>query len=343
MSKVDNLTKIYDRFVLEDRIEDILITKLDMNNFLTPDYQLAENPGMLKKIHKYLGSGQLDEVLQGEGNTHYIDVTYAEEEYRVGTTQGCFKYYDEEAMTDPKAIETGIDALGKKFVNDLTEKAIAEMDKSLNLCPITAWNFDAFVDGVAKFPEEEENLFCLINPAQQAALRKNLKDDLKYVEAFSRKGYIGTVCNVPIYVSNAVPAGRAFMGKRDAVTAFIKKGVESEQARDANTRKNEIYARKVQLVALTNEEHMVVMGANPATACAITTYVKEDPTIAGTCASDAKKVKVWLNGKEVSGVTLSSGSWTVEAEANLAAGDKIVAVSYADGVIPSIDKKTVAA
>lgn len=335
--------KGYDNFVLENKIESILSTKMDMNRFMTADYQLAENPGMLKKIHKYTGSGQVDDLARGDSNSHYIDAEYVEEEYRVARTQGQIRYYDDDVMTDPVLIDAKVQALSESMVNDWTAKAVAEMDKSLNLCPITAWGFDGFVDAIAKFPEDEGELFCLVNPAQQAALRKNLKDDLKYVEAYVRQGYIGSVCSVPIYVSKAVPAGRAFIGKKDAVTAFIKKGVNVEQDRNIDSKLNNIVAARYTVIALTNEDHMVVMGMNPGTACAITTYVKADPTIAGSCSTAASKVKVFLNGKAVGDATVSSGSWTIEAEANLAEGDKIVAIAYEDGKLPSIDKKTVAA
>ena len=42
-----------------------------------------------------------------------------------------------------------------------------------------------------------------------------------------------------------------------AVTAFVKKGSEIEQERDADTRENTVYARKVMLVALTDATKIV--------------------------------------------------------------------------------------
>jgi len=107
--------------------------------------------------------------------------------------------------------------------------------------------------------EDEAGLFCLINPAEKAAIRKNLADDLKYVEDFARTGYIGSVCGVPIYVSKAVPEDTAYLATKEAVTVFVKKGAETEQERDANHRLNTIYARKVMLVALTNKTKLIKM------------------------------------------------------------------------------------
>lgn len=80
--------KGYDNFVLAELIETILQTKMDMNKFMTADYQLSENAGMVKKIHRYTGTGEVDDLARGEGNTHFIDAEYTSEEYRVARTQG---------------------------------------------------------------------------------------------------------------------------------------------------------------------------------------------------------------------------------------------------------------
>ena len=122
------------------------------------------------------------------------------------------------------------------------------------------WSFDSFVDAIAMYPyEDEAGLFCLINPAQKADIRKALADDLKYVEDFARTGYIGSVCSVPIYISNAVPEDTAYLATKEAVTVFVKKGNEIEQERDANHRLNTVYARKVMLVALTDKTRLIKM------------------------------------------------------------------------------------
>ena len=73
------------------------------------------------------------------------------------------------------------------------------------------------------------------------------------------------VCGVPVIVSKAVPAGTAYLGTKEAVTCFVKKGSEIEQERDANTRKNDVYARKVMVIALTDATKMIKLtsGAKP--------------------------------------------------------------------------------
>lgn len=251
---------IYENFVLENKLEDLLITNLDLNQFATHDDSLIEAPGMKKIIHTYTSSGDVEDLAMGEGNTDGIVVSFSDEEYEVGTTQGRFSYYDEQEMTDPMVIDAGLDGLAKRMTNDLTNKIVAEMGKANLLFTGSQWKFGDFVDAIAMYPyEDEAGLFVLINPAEKAAVRKNLADDLKYVEDFARTGYIGSVCGVPVYVSKAVPEGEAYLATKEAVTVFTKKGAETEQERDANVRKNTVYARKVMLVAITNKTKIIRM------------------------------------------------------------------------------------
>lgn len=244
---------IYENFVLENKIEDLLITTIDMNNYLTADYDLAENAGMKKKIHVYTATGDVEDLAMGEGNTDDIEVSFTEKEYEVGTTQGRFQYYDEEEMTDPMVVDVGLRAMTQKMTNDLTTKAIGAFGEATLTKQVTDWDFDNIVDALALYPyEDKSGLFILINPAQEATFRKNLEDSLKYVEGFVRTGYIGSVCGVPVIVSKAVPNHVAFLATKEAVKCFVKKGVEVEQERDANVRNNKIFARKVMLVALVD-------------------------------------------------------------------------------------------
>ena len=232
-----------------------------MNQFATQDTSLVEEAGMTKKINQYTSTGDVEDLAMGVGNTDEIEVSFTQVPYTVGVTQGRFAYFDEQEMTDPMVVDAGLYGLATRMTNDLTNKIVAELDKATLTydASATGLTFDAIVDAIAKFPHEdaEDGLFILINRADLAGLRKNLKDELKYVEAFARTGYIGSVCGVPVYVSDAVPAKKAFLATKEAVTVFTKKGSETEQERDANIRKNTVYARKVMLVALTDATRVV--------------------------------------------------------------------------------------
>lgn len=249
---------IYENFVLANKVSDILTTQVDLNTYMTVDTDLAENAGMKKVINTYTATGNVQDLAMGEGNSADIEVSFTPTEYKVGTTQGRFKYYDEQEMTDPMVVDVGLEGIAKTMVNDFTTKAIAEYEKATLTLTGTGWTFDTVVDAIAKMNlEDETGLFLLISPADQANFRKALKDDLKYVEGFVRTGYIGSVCGVPVIVSKAVAKGKGYLATKDAITLFIKKDTEIEQERDANHRENSVFVRKVALVALTDATKLV--------------------------------------------------------------------------------------
>lgn len=154
-------------------------------------------------------------------------------------------------MTDPVAIDKAIQHLAEALTNDVTTKVIAELKKGTG--ELATLDFDGVVDAIAEYPDEEASgLYLLIAKDAYADLQKEVKDDLKYVEDYVRRGYVGHLAGVPIFVSKAVDDGMAFLASKDAITCFMKKGVETEQERDADTRKTTIYGRNVKVIALTD-------------------------------------------------------------------------------------------
>ena len=121
-------------------------------------------------------------------------------------------------------------------------------------------DFDAFVDAVALLGLENlegVQIFSFVSPKDMAKIRKNLGESLKYVESFARSGYVGTVAGVNLYTKKDAVPGEIIIGTKEAVTMFIKKGVETEQERDANKRGNSIYTRKYYVAALTDETKVI--------------------------------------------------------------------------------------
>lgn len=265
-----NTLKVFDNKIIEQLLENQLITSLDMNQFITTDYTLIANPGMTVEIHKYVGSGDVEDLDMTEGNTQDIGAAYVSNTYDVVTTQGRVPYYDEQQMNDPTAVDKAIQHLSEQLTNDLTKKIVAELDKATLVTDKATFDFGDFIDAIATLPaEKNENLFILISKNDYAAVQKKLKDDLKYVEDYVRTGYVGSVAGVPVYVSNAIAKGTAYVASKEAVTAFVKKGVEIEQERDANTRKNTIFGRKVMVVALTDDTKVVKLTTKTANYTAV--------------------------------------------------------------------------
>lgn len=257
-SKYDTANiKTFDNEALEVKLENNLITKLDMNQFITMDYQLAEEPGMVKKVRVYSGTGAVDDLAMTEGNTNSIGSEWAETPYEVVTTQGKVPFYDEQRMNDPVAVDKAIQHLSEALTNDITVKVVAELDKGTGV--LATFDFDGIVDAIAEFPDEENNdMYILCSKAQYAELQKACKDELRYVEDFVRRGYVGHIAGVPIYVSNAVNEAKAYLACKSAITCFMKKGVEVEQERDADHRLTTIFGRNVKVIAATELDKIAV-------------------------------------------------------------------------------------
>lgn len=246
----------FPNFVLETTIEDQFNSHLDLMRFCTLDNSLVGVAGDKKKIRVYSATDGTEKLAMGEGNTKNIEVKYAEKEYEILMAQNRFPYYDEELMRDPMVVDTGVRHMTTDMFNHTQADIFAEFNKATQTVNATAFDFGAFVDAVAMLPgenQEEREVFAFVHPNDKAAIRKGLKDDLKYVEAYVRSGYIGTVAGVNLYVKQDAVEGTICGGTKKAVTYFNKKGVAVEQERDANIRLNEIYSRKYYLVALTDE------------------------------------------------------------------------------------------
>ena len=253
---------LYDNFFLSNEAEDQFKSHLDLVRFCTVDDTLAGTAGMKRLINVYSATDGTEKLAMGAGNTKSIEVGHTQKEYEILLAQNRFDYYDEEAMKDPMLIPVGMKHAGTDMFNTVNADVFAEFNKATLNVSASAFNFDAFADAVAKLNIEEHDgveVFGFVNAVAKAALRKALKDELKYVEAFVRSGYIGTVCGVNLYDKKDAADNEICVGTKKAVTMFTKKGVEVEQiaknvrsADDANVRKNSVFTRKYYVVALTD-------------------------------------------------------------------------------------------
>ena len=247
----------FPNFILENTIEDQYNSHLDLMRFCTVDNSLVGVAGDTKKIRVYSATNATQKLAMGEGNTLNIEVKYEDKEHTIQLAQVRFPYYDEELMRDPLVVDTGLRHMTTDMFNTNQGDIFAEFNKATQTVNLSGTDyFSAFVDAVAMLPgenQEELEVFAFVHPNDKAAVRKALKDDLKYVEAFVRSGYIGTVAGVNLYTKQDAVEGTICGGTKKAVTFFNKKGTEVEQERDANIRLNEVYARKYYLAALTDE------------------------------------------------------------------------------------------
>lgn len=242
---------VFNNKIIEAKAQDLLTTAVNTRSLMTIDNTLAQEAGMVKTINVYTYTGEAEEVGVGEGNSTRGSVSYKGTDYTVKMVQQAFDYADEDFMKDNNVVDMGVKGATQLMTNKMTADFFAEAGKATVSHTASALSYDAIVDAIAKLNiEDESGLFVVISPAQKAELRK----DADYVAARMGEvvynGQIGTIAGIPVIVSKA--AENAYVMSKDAVKLFIKKDVEVEQDRDADTRTNSIYLRAAYVCALVD-------------------------------------------------------------------------------------------
>ena len=225
--------------VLSVEFENQYNSLIDLMDYVTVSHDLEGQPGMKVKIRRYTATDGTEVLAIGEGNEETITVDYAEEDYEVILLQNRFGYNDEQAMTDPNIVDKGIEHQVVDMFNKSNALCMAEFGKTSNyvVSATGKFDFDAFVDLVAKFPDKAQEgsddpsklgIFAFVHKDNVAEIRKNLKDDLKQVEAFVRKGYIGTVIGVSLIVNAIAAKDQIVAATKEAVKYQSKEGTETE-------------------------------------------------------------------------------------------------------------------
>ena len=259
------MNTVYENFFLSNTVEEQFNSHLDLQQFCTVDNSLVGTAGMKRIIHTYRATNGTEKLTVGQGNSKSIEVSYTPVEYEIALAQNRFVWNDEHAMTDPMLVPVGMKHAGTDMFNTVQADIYTEFAKTGITVPATAFDFDAFVDASAALNLENVegvSIFAFVCPKDKAKIRKALKDQLQYVEAYARQGYIGSVAGINLYDKADATEGEIIVATRDAVTIFNKKGVEMETERDANTRVNSAYSRKYYVVALTDESKAVKIKLN---------------------------------------------------------------------------------
>ena len=236
--------------VIEAKAKDLLTTAVNTRSLMAVDASLAAEAGMTKTINVYTYSGTAEEVGIGEGNTARGSISYEGKDYTVKMVQQAFDYQDEDFMKDNTIVDNMLKGANQVMVNKMTADFIGEVNKA-TLSVDAPLSYDAIVDAIAKLNvENEAGIFVIVNPEGKAALRK----DADYVAARMGEvvynGQVGTIAGIPVIVSKAVEA--PVVMTKDAIKLFMKKDVEVEQDRDADTRTNSVYLRTAYICALVD-------------------------------------------------------------------------------------------
>lgn len=241
---------VYANKVIEAKAKDLLTTSVNTRNLMTVDTELAQEAGMTKTINVYTYTGEAQELAAGEGNTNRGSITYEGKDYTVKMVQQAFDYQDEDFMKDNTIVDNMLKGANQVMVNKMASDFYAEAAKA-TLTQTGAISYDTIVDAIAKLNvEDESGLFIIITPEQKAAIRKDVDYKAARMGEVVYNGQIGTVAGIPVIVSKA--AGNAYVMSKDAIKLFMKKDLEIEQERNADTRTNSVYLRTAYLVALVD-------------------------------------------------------------------------------------------
>ena len=260
---------------ISNEIEDTYLSHLDLNGFCTIDNSLQGVAGDRRTIYKYTPSGTAVDVAEGAGNNASISVALTGNEYVVKCIQDWFQYSDEAMMRDPVAVQAGINHMGIALFNKVNADVYAEMaNATLGNSTAVPFTFDAMVDAVSALTIKDgagetaldaqqrfvPTVWAIAGKAEVGKIRKACKDQIEYVPEHAwTPGYIGEVAGVTVYYKQDATANTIYVGTNKAITVFNKTGVQTEIAARAggttgaaNTRMNDIFARKYYIAALTD-------------------------------------------------------------------------------------------
>lgn len=238
--------------VIEAKAKDLLTTAVNTRSLMTVDNSLAQEAGMTKTINVYTYSGSAEEVAAGKGNTNRGSIAYVGTDYTVKMVQQAFDYQDEDFMKDNTIVDNMLKGANQVMVNKMTADFIAELAKANISSNFSAFGYEAIVDGISALNiEDESKLFVVIPNAWKAQLRKDADYKAARMGEVVYNGQVGTICGIPVIATKAL-SDAAYVMTAEAVKLFMKKDVEVEQERDADTRTNSVYLRTAYICALAD-------------------------------------------------------------------------------------------
>lgn len=252
---------VYPNKVIEAKAKDILTTQINARSMMTIDTSLTQNAGMVKTINTYTYTGTAEEVSAGSGNSTRGSIAYVGKDYTVKMVQQAFDYLDEDFMKDPVIVDFGIKGATSVMTNKMTsdfysalatKNGATELVTGITFAKGKALSYDVIVDAISELNlEDESKIFIVIPNAWKASLRKDADYKSAQMGEVIYNGQVGTICGIPVIATKAL-TDKAYVMTNEAVTLFLKKDVEVEQDRDADTRKNSVYLRDCYVCALTD-------------------------------------------------------------------------------------------
>lgn len=254
---------LYENFVIENKMTDLVNTKLDTRSLMTIDNTLTQSAGLKKTINKYTYTGKVEQLAKGAKNTVKGAVSYVGTDYTVKRYQQTITYNDMDVMKDPYILDVAMTGAATLMANDIKKQyfdEIAKISNAYNYKKGSAFNYAVVVDALAQLDQEvEDGMFIIMGNDHRASIRKDAdfiasrQGDILYT------GQFGTICGLPVLFSKLTPAGKVFITNKEAVKFFVKKEANVEQDRDIETKENTIVYERHGLIALVDDTKSIII------------------------------------------------------------------------------------
>jgi hypothetical protein len=245
---------IYDNFVLENKMTDLVNTNLDVNALFTRDDSLTTEAGLQKIVHKYTYTGKVEELAKGAKNSVRGKVTYEPVPYTVKRYQQTFDYNDMDIMQDPYLLDVATAGASTEMANEIREEYFDVLRGITAEHEYDVFNYDEVVDALAKINREvETDMFLIMGTDLRAAIRKDEDYKASRQGEILYTGQFGTISGVPCLFSKLCGEGEAFITAKDQVKFFVKKDGSVEQDRDIETKDNTVVYERHGVMALVDE------------------------------------------------------------------------------------------
>ena len=252
--------QLYDNFVLENKMTDLVNTNIDVNALFTIDNSLAGEAGLKKIVNKYTYSGKVEKLAKGAKNTTKGAVALVPTEYIVERYQQTFEYNDMDVMQDPYVLDVMTTGASDLMANEIREEYFAELAKITNTFEYAEFNYDAVVDALAAIGREVENdQIIVMGLDAKAAIRKDADYKASRQGEILYTGQFGEICGIPCVCSKLVPADTIYVTAKDQVKFFVKRDGSVEQDRDIESKDNTVVYERHGLMALVDETKSVKM------------------------------------------------------------------------------------
>ena len=245
---------LYENFVLENKMTELVNSYLDVHSLFTTDNSLEQSAGLKKIVNKYTYSGAVEKLAKGAKNTTKGSVALVPTEYEVARYQQTFGYNDMDVMQDPYVLDVMTTGASELMANDIRTQYFAELAKISNTFEYTTLNYDAIVDALAKINREvESDQFIIMGLDAKATIRKDPDYKASRQGEILYNGQFGTIAGVPCLFSKLVPADTLYITAKDQVKFFVKKAGNVEQDRDIETKDNTVVYERHGVMALVDE------------------------------------------------------------------------------------------